>query len=243
MNLTTIAEISTLQTHSSETTQSLPIGAYMVDRVGRGYRYCKNSTVALVAGNVIQAVAQTTTHQNLTATANSIGDTSAVATLGALAAAANLYAEGIFQVDTTPDIGSSYGIASHAAVLSGGVITATLYSDDPIVVAWTSSTRVGLWQNAYKNVIQSPTTATGIIVGVAPFAIPASTTTVDYFGWIQTHGPASVLVAGTPAVAQGVGYSATAGACAINSSTLYMIGYIGFSGQAGLCQIVMLTID
>lgn len=243
MNLTSFAELSPKQIHDSSTTQQAPIGMIAYSRDGRAFRYTQNGAVLLVAGNQIQAAVQNTAFQNLTPSASSVGDTSVSITPGATTGVVNLFQDGVVQVDTTPDLGSMYSIASHPAIASATLFAAKLYADDAIRVAWTSSTRVGLIQNAYKNVVQSPTTATGVIVGVCVFAIPASTTTVFQFGWLQTHGLANVLIAGTPAVGIGVGYSATAGAAAVLGATLFQTGGMMVTGQAGLCQAVYLTID
>ena len=243
MNLTTFAEVSPRQVMDSSSVQQLPLGTLMFTRDGRGYRYCRNGAVLLVAGNQIQTAIQKTNYQNLTPVAAAIGATTFTTTPGATASTANQFAEGVVQVDTTPDIGGMYGIASHIANAGSVAQAYTLYSDDPIRVAWTSATRIGIIENPYSGVLQSPTTATGVIVGVAPFAIPASTATVFQYGWLQTHGLANVLIAGTPAVGIGVGYSATAGAAAVLGATLFQTGGMMVTGQSGLCQAVYLTID
>ena len=171
---------------------------------GRRFRYAQAGAVALVAGNVIQAPAQLTNHQQLTPSVASIGDKVIVATLGATAATANQYAEGLAIIDTTPGEGYSYQIGGHAAVLSGGVITLTLL--DAIQVALTASSRVTLVANEYKGVIQTPvTTLTGAAVGVAPAPIA-----INNYGWIQTRGMGGTLVAGTPGVGLAVVVPATA---------------------------------
>lgn len=243
MNSTTIIEISPKALHDSSTTQQLPLGTYVQARDGRGYRYCQNAGTLMVTGNHIQAAVQNTAFQNLTPSAASVGDSALTITPGSTTGVINLFAEGVVQVDTTPDIGGMYSVSSHLAISSGTAFVCNLYSDDKLRVAWTSSTRVGMIQNAYKNVVQSPTTATGVLVGVAIYPIPASTTTVFQYGFVQTHGLANLLVAGTPAVGIGVGYSATAGAAAVLGATLFQTGGMMVTGQAGLCQAVYLTID
>lgn len=243
MNLTSFAELTPKQIHDSSTTPQVPLGMIAYSRDGRAFRYCQNGAVLMVVGNHIQAAVQNTAFQNLTPSAAAIGDGTVTVTPGSTTGVANLFQDGVVQVDTTPDLGSMYAVASHPAIASATAFTATLYADDKIRVAWTSSTRVGFIQNAYKNVVQSPSTATGVIVGVCVFAIPASTTTVLQYGWLQTHGLANVLVAGTPGVGIGVGYSATAGAAAVLGATLFQTGGMMVTGQAGLTQAVYLTID
>ena len=225
----------------SSATQLHALGTIARDGAGRIFRYCL-SGVTQTVGNTLQAAAQVADHQNLTPTVTTygaVGDTVIVATLaGTAVAAANLYADGFVQIDTTPGLGYSYRVIQHAAVLGGGVITLTLDPSGPIQVALTASSRVSLVQNPYKYVIQSPTTASGAIVGVSIFPI-----TNGEYGWIQTGGVAGVLTAGSIAVGQAVAYSATAGACAIEGSTLAQIGRIMVTGAAGRVQAVMLTLD
>lgn len=245
MNTTTMIEIGSRQIQDSTTVKQLPLGTYAVTRDGRGFRYVQNGAVLLVEGNAIQTAAQKTNYQNLTPVAAAIGATSFTTTPGATSCTANQFAEGWVQVDTTPDLGAMYQIASHPSN-AGSVATAwTLYSDEYLRTAWTSSTRIGIIENTYANIIQSPvTTLTGAVVGACVWPIPASTSTVFQYGWVQTHGPANMLIAGTPAVGQSASCPTTsAGAVAINSGTLQIIGTMMVTGQAGLCQLVFLTID
>ena len=245
MNMTSFSEISARSLQDSSTVQQAPLGTLMFSRDGRGFRYVLNGAAALVAGNAIQHAAQKTNYQNLTPVAAAIGATSFTTTPGATASVANQFAEGWVQVDTTPDIGAMYQIASHIANAGSVAQAYQLYSDEYLRTAWTSATRIGIIENVYSRLIQSPvTTLTGAIVGAAVWPIPASTTSVFQYGWVQTHGPANLLVAGTPAVGNAISCPTTAaGGVAINSGTLQIIGTIMVTGQAALCQPVFLIID
>ena len=53
-------------------TQLHNIGQYVATNDGRGFRYCKAGATALVAGNILQASAEVTTHQALALTASAI---------------------------------------------------------------------------------------------------------------------------------------------------------------------------
>lgn len=227
---------------SSSATPEAPLGARFTTADGRTFRYAKAGAVALVAGNVIQAPAQDTAHQQLTPVAAAIGATSIVAALGASAAAANLYADGWAIIDTTPGLGYAYPISGHAAVLSSGNITLNLKRDSPVQVALTTDSRVSLQRNPYAGVIQSPvTTLTGAVVGVAVYPIAA-----NEFGWLQTHGPAAVLVAGTPGVGLAVVVPATAaGAVVIDgaATATKVVGSMMVTGVDGKVQAVLLNIN
>lgn len=176
------------------TTQQHALGSRLELVDGRVFRYAKAGLVDLVAGNLLQAAIPIPLHLALTAPAVAIGATSFSVTPGATAGEANLYGEGYLSIDTTPGNGvGMYRVASHPAIVAS--VAFAIQLEDPIVVALTTASRFGLIPNLYKNVLQSPTTKTGAIVGVAPVAVVAAS-----FAWIQTWGPASVLINGTPAV-------------------------------------------
>lgn len=182
----------------------LRLGARIATRDGRVFRFARAGAVALVSGNIIQSSAPV---------AGNLAQTPSVAAIGALsvsipalttAVTVNQYAEGWLNVDTTPGNGVMYGIDSHLAVGGGAAGVFNLVKDDPIQVALSGASRVGLIANPFADVIVNPTTNTGVTVGccVAPLAI-------GQYGWLQTWGPASVLINGTPGVGIGVVISAT----------------------------------
>jgi hypothetical protein len=224
------------------TTQLCPLGTRMVTRDGRAFRYAKAGASALVVGNVIQAPAQVTTHDQLTPAAAAIGATTLVPTLDATnAVVANQYAEGWAVIDTTPGLGYAYPIASHPAAEASAAVTLTLHADAKVQVALTTSSRITLVPNPYKGVIQSPvTTLTGAVVGVAVSAIAA-----DNYGWLQTEGPGAVLIAGTPGVGLAVVVPATAaGAVVVDgaASATKVIGTMMVTGVDGKVLPVLLDI-
>lgn len=186
----------------SSATQLHSLGTRAVTKDGRVFRYAQAGAADLVAGTVVQSAAPIANHLANTPPAVAVGATSFSYTPGATAGAANLYAEGYLQVDTTPGNGYTYQVAGHAAISASTAFTLNLI--DPIQVALTTSSRVGLVHNPYKNVIINPTTATAAVAGVAHYII----TTAQY-GWVQTWGPASVLINGTPGVGIAVVISAT----------------------------------
>lgn len=185
---------------TSSATPLHPLGARGVDRVGRIYRYALAGAVDLVAGNVLQGPAIVANHLANTPPAVAIGATSFTYTPGATGGAANYYAGGLLQVDTTPGNGYGYGIDNHAAITSATAFTLNLWTGDPIQVALTTSSRVGLVANVFRGVIQFPvTTATGIAAGIGVYPITAA-----QYGWIGTWGYFPVLINGTPALGAAV---------------------------------------
>lgn len=211
------------------TVQGHNLGTRLMTVDGRIFRYAQAGLVDLVAGNLLQAAIPIPFHLALTAVAAPIGTTQLTVTPGATAGAANLYAEGYLGVDTGPGNGFTYKISGHGAITASTAFT--LFLEEPIQVAMTTATRYGLAPNLYKQVLQSPTTKTAAVVGVAPCVIPASS-----FGWIQTWGPASVLINGTPAVTAPV----VSGVTAAGSVDVYTAGamptasYVGEMMQVGV---------
>lgn len=189
---------------TSSSSQIHELGRRAVTKDGRVFRYCVAGASDTVAGSVYQSAAPIANHLANTPPAVAVGATSFTYTPGNTAGAANLYAEGYLQVDTTPGNGYTYQVSGHAAITASTAFTLNLMPSDPIQVALTTSSRVGLVHNPYKNVIVNPTTNTGVTSGVAGYVI----TTAQY-GWLQTWGPASVLINGTPGVGIGVVISAT----------------------------------
>ncbi len=230
-NLGSSPSASSLTAFDSSTAQSHALGDQMVDKFGRTFRYVRAGAVALVAGNVLQSPAQVTTHQTMTPSAAALGATSVSATLGATnAVTADQYAGGLLVVDTTPGNGYAYVIKSHPAAAAAAACVFTL--EEPLKVALTTSSRVSLQANPYRGVIQTPvTTLTGAAVGVAVFPAAA-----NEYCWIQTGGPAPVLVAGTPAVGAAVVVPATAaGAVVVDgaAAATIVVGSMLSVGQDG----------
>lgn len=208
------------------------LGTRAEDRFGRVYRYALAGVADLVAGNVLQGPAITTAHLANTPPVVALGATSFTYTPGAAAGTLNQYKDGVLQVDTTPGNGYTYGVSGHAAFNSGTAFTLNLASDDAIQVALTASSRVGLLANLYRGVIQMPiTTGTGRLVGVACCIL-----TAGQYGWVQTWGPASVLIAGTPALGAAVMAPGTvAGAAEVMTTTnLVVAQQVGWMRQIGV---------
>jgi hypothetical protein len=206
------------------------VGTRAVTADGRVYRYVKAGASDLVAGNVLQGPPIVANHLGATSPAVAVGAKSFTFTPGATLGTAQYYAGGIMSVDTGPGNGYSYTIDSHLAFASSTAFTLNLV--DPIQVALTSSSRLGLIANKYNGVIQFPvTTATGSAVGVATYIISAG-----QYGWVQTWGLCSVLISGTPALGAIVMTpSAVAGSAIIMTTTNLVVAQIvGTMVQVGV---------
>jgi len=235
-----IRPLSPADVFSESSSQGLPLGTRGETSDGRMFRYCRAGGSNLVAGNLLQSPAEITNHAGMTPTAAAIGATEITVTLGATAATANQYAEGFLVTSTTPGHGYSYRIKGHPAADSGATLTLTL--DDPLIVAITAATTVDLCLNPYAGVIQSPTTETGVPVGVANFVM-----TTAYYGWIQTSGVGSVLCQGTLAIGEtavvsnGTAGAVEAGADATDAQPI--VGRTINAGADGENSAILLSID
>lgn len=207
---------------SSTTDQRLPLGARCEDIFGRTFRYCVTGA-AIAAGDAVQSAAQLTTSQDLVVIAGAVGDKQITATHGAAIAAENLFAGGMAIVDTTPGVGMSYPIKSHEAIASGGTATLVLADGWAVQVLLSTTSRLSLYHNPFKNVIQMPvTTLTAPIAGVAIFALGSGE-----FGWLGYNGLFGTQVDSGTAAAVGTavgGPSTAAGALTGISGVLQHVG-------------------
>ena len=164
---------------------------------GRIFVYCENGGVAAVRGRVYQSEVAVDNHGGTgLATTNGtglLGTRTVTVTLGATAAAENLYAEGyLLQVNDTGSVllaGTTYKIAGHPAIASAGTGVFTLV--DPFWEALSDDATVSLVKHPCKDVIIHPAPPTCPVIGVPIRDIP-----IDNFGWFQTAGIAAVLQEG-----------------------------------------------
>lgn len=230
--------------------QSEAVGAEMLGmRVkglsGKEFVLVKAGASALVVGNVIQSPAIDTNFDDLAvATAAAAGDTKLVLTNGSTAVTANMLDGGQAEISVNSasgtNLGDEYTIMGHSTADAAGALT--VYLDRPVRTALTTSTtKVTLKKSPFNGVIQAPaTTLTGVIVGVAVYAIPAG-----YYGWIQTKGMAAVLSDATSITAtnqQVCGGSGTAGCCTLQVAGLPAIGRAFRAAATGKTIPVLLNL-
>tara|TARA_R110002110_G_scaffold13210_3_gene63413 strand:- start:210 stop:965 length:756 start_codon:yes stop_codon:yes gene_type:complete len=179
---------------------------------GRVFRYSEIGGADIAAGAVVQAAAGVAAHdQDLVVAAASAGDTT-VTLSGSLTITKDQYKDGYMHINSGAGrAGQIYRIKSNTAVASATGCVLTLDEEDGLETALTAgsgNTEVGLSVNTYSNVIISPTTVTNVAIGVAPTIL-----TSNYYGWLQTWGPASVLANAAGVVGEHVrvGGTGTAG--------------------------------
>lgn len=209
----------------ADTVQNHKIGTMAYASGGRIFRYSLNGTTALVTGNLIQASVQDTSYENMAVLASPIiaaqnGAQTVNITNGTATITNAQYVDGTVGVYTAGGeaVGGDYDIFGISGTLTtGGALVVTV--DRPITVAWTTALKVSMKRSPWSGVIQYPvTTQTEMPVGVAPWALTASTSAILQYGWIQTHGPVTVLSDNsTYAVGSGIVPSlAVAGAVGVN---------------------------
>jgi hypothetical protein len=180
-------QLSEQDIRSISSTKQVELGAVGVTSDGRVFRYAKAGAVALDPGKLCVNADLVANHTNIVVAANvAVGDTKVTVTLGATAATADQYAEGYLTVNDAAGEGIQYKIASNGAAASAGVIT--VFLEEPIQVALTTSSEVTLKPNTYAGIVISATDQADQPVGV-----PNVTITAAYFGWVQTRGECAVL--------------------------------------------------
>ena len=182
------------------------LGAEMAFPDGRKFRYVNNGGTAIGEGLVVASEAPAGSHDEdlVITTSPAVGATTIGITLGATAAAKNLYAEGYLffnLASTTPH--EMYKIKSHPLIASTGTGTFTIDEPDGFQTAITAGTdAAGLIKSPYKDIVVAPAAVAGRFVGVTAADLEA-----DYYGWVQVAGLATAKIDGTPAVGTLVGAS------------------------------------
>ena len=181
----------------------LPLGTRLVLPDGRVFYYAF-SQGAIGAGQLCMMVIGAGNHDGdlVVASSASVGDKSVSVTLGATAAAEDLYANGYIFVNDEAGTANSgeghmYKIRQHDAIGSGGTGTFNLMDGDSIKEAWTAdTTQVGLMANEYQNAeVYDANDIDGPPIGVAPAEVADNS-----YCWLQTWGPANVLQSGVVGV-------------------------------------------
>jgi hypothetical protein len=243
MGLTTQSTVLDQDFNQTSSTQQGPLGNDAQTTDGRRFRYGLSGAVALATGKMNDGPTVVANHVNITGgTAAAVGATSVTVTLGATAATANQYAGGyIWSNSTSTGLGPTYRIRSHNAIASAG--TGVFNLDDPIQIAWTTTTKVSLFANSYSGAVITPSAATpgGMAIGVAQTPIAITT-----YGWFQVGGPSALLCAATvytlgEEVSQGV--SLTAGAGSLKVATHPGYGDALQLGVSGEYQLVNLRLN
>ena len=212
----------------ASTTQEFELGTLWApnnDTMGRKYRYAKAGAVALTLGRVQQApvpIANHEAHVGGAGTVGGAGDTEVTVGLTMTTALTlDEYKGGYICFNKVTGLGQIYPITSNTAS-----ITPVIQLGEAIVTAIDTTTEITLVHNAYNGVIITPTTLTSQTVGVPRIAVAAAS-----FFWLQTAGPAAVVVddAETLVIGNMCGIpaaNADTGACGVNTATDGVLGRV-----------------
>lgn len=228
---------------NSAANPGLRVGQVAFTRDGRRFRFARNGGVASVAAQLQAAIPQNAGLLNMAVPITPVGARSLSVTSGATGApiAANTYAGGIAIVSQGPGNGQVFGVAAHDAIPVAGAFTITLAPDDLVLVALTAASKIDLIANPCAGTVQSPATApTAQPVGVALTAVDPNA-----YCFLQVGGVCPVLIDAATAIAAGQALSvsqALAGAVAINSGTLPIVGTATAAGVTGRVQAVSLML-
>lgn len=186
---------ATINPWSETSDQRWPLGS-LLRQGDRAWRYAKNGSTALDVAAPVQQAAAVHAEQNddiVVAAASAIGATTITLTStanldGSPNETENDFAEGYLIVNDEAGEGHMYKIKSNEALVTTGDSIFTLYDDETVRVALTTSSEVGLVRNPYYRVIATTAVVSGVFLGIPQFAV-----TEDYYFWLQTGGPAAVV--------------------------------------------------
>ena len=182
------------------TTQLFPLGTKLVQN-DRTFRYAEfGGTTA--ASNLVQREGPDGAHDDLDPTGSgtgagvAAGDT-IISISDSITLVVNEYVGGTLTV--ADDTGEGYSYLVTANEVAAGAANANVTIADGLAVAIDATSNVKLVKSAYKEILVSPTTLTGALVGVS-VGIGAD----GSYGWIQTTGDAAILTDGTVVIGQRV---------------------------------------
>lgn len=243
---------------SNDASISTQVGTEWKSSDGRTFVLVQNAATAIASGLMVQGPANLASFVTLAMVGTpAIGATQVTVTLGGTAVVANEFAGGTLIISTLTGVGQTLKIASHPAQSStSGNVVLTL--EDPLSVALdaTSTATLNLPQYGSQNgtaasntigalgVIVNPTTTSGRILGATLYPIPASSTTVPSYGFIQTKGAIGVLNQGSTAIGLDLMPSASvAGAlCTYVVATKTRVGTSPIAGVDGAVSLITLQL-
>ena len=159
---------------------------------GRVFYYAEASNTAIArGGNVVNGIAAVAAHDmDLVSAAASAGATSFTTTTS-LTVTKDQYKDAYVYFNDGPAEGEIYRIKSNTAVSSAAGLSITIDEPDGLVTALTTSSLFGVMYSPYKDIhiVDGNGTPTTGVVGVTTAPV-----TADYFCWVQTAGPAAVLM-------------------------------------------------
>jgi len=171
--------------------QKQRLGTRAVTPDGRVFYYAENAGSAITtSGQIVDGIAAVAAHDmDVAATATSANALSFTSGTS-LTVTKNQYKDGYVYFNDGPGQGEVYRVKENTAVSSATGLKITVDEPDGIRTALTTSSLFGLMYSPYKDIkiIDGDGTMT-----TGPLGVTTIPVTADYFCWIQTAGPASVL--------------------------------------------------
>ena len=159
---------------------------------GRVFYYAENSGTAITrGGQIVDGIAAVGAHDmDVASTATSAGATT-VTSGTSLTVTKDQYKDGYIYFNDGPGEGEVYQVKSNTAVSGATGLIVTIDEEDGFSTALTTASLFGLMYSPYKDVkiIDGDGTMT-----TGPLGVTCAPFTADYFGWIQTAGPVSILI-------------------------------------------------
>ena len=178
--------------------QKQKLGTRAVTPDGRVFYYAEASNTAIArGGNVVNGIAAVAAHDmDLVAVAASAAATSFTTTTS-LTVTKDQYKDAYVYFNDGPAEGEIYRIKSNTAVSGATGLSITIDEPDGLVTALTTASLFGVMYSPYKDIhiVDGNGTPTTGVVGVTTAPV-----TADYFCWVQTSGPAAVLIGAQVAV-------------------------------------------
>ncbi|MBT9168477.1 MAG: hypothetical protein DDT19_01822 [Syntrophomonadaceae bacterium] len=204
-------------------TQTAPLGSEWDFNDGRSFVYCKNGTVALAAGSLLQAAVPQINHLNRPVVgAHPVGATTITISVVGTAIAASEYNEGFLHINAGAGRGYVYKVLQHPAAAVGTTCAIEIY--DAVAVALDPATsRCSLTKHLCGDVITYPAVAaTSIPVGVTPRVISA-----NFFFWAQVKGVCTVLASGVLVIGNDVVPDTAVAGAVMPAPATDIVGAIG----------------
>lgn len=230
--------------YKTSTIQQHQLGKKYETPSGDIYRYAQAGASNISKGKLQVCPAPKTNHHNVAwASGGALGAKTVTVTLGATAAVADEYAEGVLVVNDATGEGTRYRISGHPAADSGATLQLTLYH--PVAgTALVSGSEFELNHNPWNGVVEAA------VEERQPAGVPLVNVTAGDHCWLLTRGETGVLMGDTINIGEEVvQHASTAGAVDADSTTYgtgfayYKVGKQKVAGTSTEYNTVELKID
>ena len=186
-----------------------PLGTRAILQDGRRFVFCEAGGSALATGKVQQSEVPDGDHDTLAVLSGAKNARVINFTNGSDAIEANLYADGTAVTEAAAGASEGYLLKvdlAHDSQGASGAAEIPLAPGYGLPLALNTSDTITLIKNPYQDVIISGAPPAALILGVACSPVP-----IANWGWLQTWGPAAVLIDDTNVIGGRVSPCGTAG--------------------------------